>query len=253
MRRQGSAPSPHCHGTAWQVMGALAAAFLVVLPLLGQQRPDCVSEEVTGDRFYDVCGSDRQTLEQYGDRVVRAKLLEGVAAIDALRLILCDIVTEDPAVQALVHRDVAYAADDLQTDENTLLALIESGVMPLFQKGGPRRTSAPAVVRLTRVVADRHASVASRCWALELLIEARGNGAATPWINDLSDPIQSCAAQFAVKELSDVARQEVLKHSEHPLYFEVLLNELVTEETLEPLCRAASDAAASPLARVRAI
>jgi hypothetical protein len=240
---------------SWRRVAGLAFAVVVLVgpSLIAQHRPDCESEEVVGDRFYDVCGSDRQTLAVYRARIKHAASKSGIATIDELGVILCDVGAEDGAVKALVSQDVAFAASDVPIDENTLLALIESDVMPIIGREGPRRMSDRGVLRLKRIIADRNADTVARCWALTFLIDARGNGVAMPWVKDPSDPILSCAAPVAIKELSDVARQEVLSSPEHPLHLELLLNEPVTEETLGPLCGVASDTAASPQSRVRAI
>src|ERR1700674_3897566 len=152
MRRRGST------GAGLRAVGiALATAALFVLPVFAQQRIDCDSVEVTFERFYDVCGSNRQTLVEYKQRIERAASKGGIATIDELRLILCDVEAEDRAVQAIVSQGVAFTACDISIDENTLLALIESGVMPFVGQEGPRRLSDRGVVRLKRVVADRHA------------------------------------------------------------------------------------------------
>jgi hypothetical protein len=232
---------------------ALVAAALLVVPLAAQQRSDCVPEEVLLGRFYDVCGSDRQTLTEYNARIAHATAKGGVAAIEEWRLILCDVEREDTAIKTLITDGVAFAASDLPTDENTLITVIESGVLPIARQIELLRTSDRGVLRLARVVADRHAGTESRCWALKLLIDARGNGAALPWVNDTSDPIQSCAAPVAIAELSEVARHEVFTHPEHPLHVELLLNDPVTPQTTGSLCRIASNTSNSPLTRVRAI
>jgi hypothetical protein len=231
---------------------ALIVAVLAAMPLFAQHRPDCDSEEVTGDRFYDVCGSDRQTLVAYRTRVADAAKLKGDHAVEALRAVLCDVAAEDTAVQALVRQGIRFAATDVVTDEEALVSLVEADVLPFLEVHLPQ-PSERSVIRLRRVVADRNASTRSRCWALELLVDSHGSGVLAPLTGNRADPLQRCAARLSVQGLVDTIRHGILDNPIDPLYVESLLQEPVTAELVPLLCRLASNRTEDPGDRAQAI
>jgi hypothetical protein len=220
---------------------------MLAFPLAAQLRDDCVSEEITGDRFHDVCGSDRQTLEGFNKRIAAASELRGTAAVAALRQIQCDVASEDDTIRALVQRSIEYAATDFQGDEESMLALIEADISPFMMRANLPHASDRAITRLQRVANDRTAGEDQRCAAIYLLQSVRGTDAIRKWTD------VSCAAKLLVNELTDDQRREILAHRDHPLFIEVLLGDRPGDRRIDLLCSVASDAKLDVWTRLRAI
>jgi hypothetical protein len=241
-----------------RLAGLFALLALLALPLAAQtrERSDCDMVEVFGYPPIEVCGSNRETLTSFRDRIAMAERLSGRALTEAYREIACDAQPLERNLRLVVDDNLTRAAREALSNEEQFVDIAESGMPELFRGASfdeHFRLSATSWERLRRVLADRRLDPNLRVALLAVLQSA---GMSEPLIDrlarDRSDPIQFWAAKFVVSKFDDSSLTELIDDPSNPLHAAAAVSaaeERRTPEVLHALCRIALDHRASGDAR----